>query len=609
MSLLGQRATVIGHVGTILALSLWAAMVPAQQTNEAVGETAAPSTGLAEIVVTATRRGTAVQNTPISLTAFTSDDIAAQGLADLNGLVQSTPGLAIRDMGGPSMDEFEIRGLNSQGGNSSMVGEYIDEIPLATATGSQFGKGSFNPDLYDLARVEVLRGPQGTLYGSSSMGGTIRLIPHDPELHTFTGSAEEVVSDTISGGDINHHENAMVNLPLGDTAALRIVGSFADDSGWVQRRVIQDGAIAVDAGAFPYVTRPSNFYTAPLQEEVSGANTSNSHSIRASLLWQPTDNLTIQPTALYEYDQLAAPPSVDVNGYPTHPTTPSVWAHYEPFDSPEPQTNSLSFGSLKAVYRLPEASITSATGYFNRSFVSLEDTAEGFDAALVLPAYDASAGGIGNSVSTRGPGLLEQDSTRQLSQELRINSTTPLSLPGDLGGLDYVFGYFYQDLHSNDFLDTFAQQGEAILHGPYLYVESQPETIIQNAVYGNLNWRISPEFEWQAGFRHYHYSLGAHSEEYGAFSAGAPCGNSCPYFSTASISATGTIPSTTFTFHIDPNHMVYATIAKGFRLGGVSGDAGPTPVVPASNTNPLFASSVANECAVQAKVLLTTTCN
>jgi len=119
---------------------------------------------LEEIVVTATRRETTVQSTPISITAVDAAQIASRGLTDLNSVIQATPGLAIRDLGGP-MDEFEIRGLNSQGGNSSMVGAYFGEIPLATALGSQFGKGVVNPGLYDLNRVEVLRGPQGTLYG------------------------------------------------------------------------------------------------------------------------------------------------------------------------------------------------------------------------------------------------------------------------------------------------------------------------------------------------------------------------------------------------------------------------------------------------------------
>jgi iron complex outermembrane receptor protein len=562
---------------------------------------------LEEIIVTATRRETTVQSTPISITAVDAAQIASRGLTDLNSVIQATPGLAIRDLGGP-MDEFEIRGLNSQGGNSSMVGAYFGEIPLATALGSQFGKGVVNPGLYDLNRVEVLRGPQGTLYGASSMGGTVRLIPNDPQLNTYAASTEEVASGTISGGGINHAENGMLNLPLGDTAAVRIVGSFSNDSGWVQRNVIQDGAVGVDTGAYPSTQRPSNFYTAPLQENLTGVNTTIIDSIRAEFLWKPVDELTINPAFWYQYSQLAAPPSIDVNGAPTHPSTPQVWAHWEPIDTPEPQTSTLSFGSLNLVYRFPSVSLTSATGYWNHNFISLEDGIEGFDPALGLPGYDASAGGIGNVVSYRGAGLLEQDSTRQISEEFRINSNHPVSLPFIPGTFDYVAGYFYEDIHSTVSADVQAQEGTKVLGGPNLFVEAQPEILVQNAIYGHLSWRLSPQFEVEGGFRHYNYSLGASSFQYGAISAGAALCNTCQYFSSASIGASGTIPSLTLTYNIDPDHMAYAKIDKGVRLGGVSGDVGPVPVAPPNSTNPLLVSQIANECAVQNKVLLQT-CN
>jgi outer membrane receptor protein involved in Fe transport len=586
---------------------LWTAQT--QATDDATTESQLQSGELEEIFVTATRRETTVQTTPISITAVDAAQIAIRGLPDLNTVIQATPGLAIRDLGGPAA-EFEIRGLNSQGGNSSMVGEYFGEIPLAAPLGSQFGKGVVNPGLYDLNRVEVLRGPQGTLYGSSSMGGTVRLIPNDPQLKTYAASTEESVSYTASGGGINHAENGMLNLPLGDTAAVRIVGSFSNDSGWVQRNVIQDGAVGVDSGFYPNTQRPANFYAAPLQQNLTGVNTSLTDSVRAQILWKPVEELTVKPTFWYQYSRLAAPPSIDVNGAPTHPTTPSVWAHWEPFDSPEPQTSSLSFGSLDVSYRFPAFTLTSATGYWNNNFVSLEDVSEGFTSAIALPAYDASAGGVGNVVNYRGSGLLEQDSTWQISEELRINSNAPVSLPAIPGTFDYVAGYFYQDIHSDTALFSAAQQaGNVLGGGSALFIEGQPEVLVQNAVYGHLSWRISPQFELEGGFRHYHYSLGATSFQYGAFSAGAALCNTCPYNSAASIGASGTIPSITLTYNIDSQHMLYAKVDKGVRLGGVAGDVGPIPVAPASSTNPLLGSQVANECAVQAKLLLTQTCN
>ncbi len=563
---------------------------------------AAPPTELGEIVVTATRERTTVQTTPLSITAVTAAQIASRGLVNVDSLIRSVPGIAVRDTGGPGEEEYEIRGLNSQGGNSSMVGMYFGEIPLSTAMGSQLGKNLMNLGLYDVRRVEVLRGPQGTLYGSSSMGGTIRVLPNRPQLNTFAASTEEVLSDTVSGGGLNHQENGMVNIPLGHTAAVRIVGSFTNDSGWIDRRVIQDGAVAVDSGAFPFLSRPGNFYTAPLQENLQGVNTTQIHSARVEFLWKPLKNLTIEPIAMYQMVQQGAPPAADVNGLPTHPATPKVLAHYEIYDTPEPQTDSLSFGSLDVVYQFPTFSVTSATGLWHRNFLDLQGCTEMVSGAIGIPVYDAAAGGIGPCESSMGMGTLEQDYSRQLSDEFRVTSTAP-------GPVQWVAGYFYQDLYSEDNISSIAPQATPILGGTSLFVGSLPEVMIQNAVYGHVSWRLSPHFAVAAGFRHYHYSLSETSTEHGVFSVLGVEGNAVPYNSAASIAASGTVPSVTLTYNINPDHMLYVRIDKGFRLGGASGDTGPIPVVAASNTNPIFAAQVANECGLQAKVLLTTTCN
>ena len=133
------------------------------------------SSQLEEIVVTAEERESTVQKTPISLTAISGHDIQDRGLTTLGDLVQSVPGVSIRTSG-PGMTEFEMRGVSSTGGNSPTVGFYYDDVSLTAPSASNEGKIVISPDLYDLSRVEVLRGPQGTLYGSGSMGGTIKVV-------------------------------------------------------------------------------------------------------------------------------------------------------------------------------------------------------------------------------------------------------------------------------------------------------------------------------------------------------------------------------------------------------------------------------------------------
>ena len=218
------------------------------------------STELPEVVITATKRESTVQDTPISVTAISAADIANKGLTDFNSLAQTVPGIAMRTSG-PGQTEFEMRGLNSAGGNTSVVGFYLDETALSSPASAQLGKVVIDPNLYDLNRVEILRGPQGTLYGSSSMGGTVKVVPNAPQLGEFVVSGETVVSETGSGGGTNFTQNGMVNLPLGTDVALRIVGSSDSESGWLNRYVFADGAVLTDGATG---ARPPGFYTAPL---------------------------------------------------------------------------------------------------------------------------------------------------------------------------------------------------------------------------------------------------------------------------------------------------------------------------------------------------------
>ena len=285
-----RRTYVVVFTVAALVGSAGAARVDAAEPQTS----AAPSNRLTEIVVTATKRRTLAQDTPISMTVLTAANIADRGLTDFNTLAQGIPGLSMRTAG-PNETEYEMRGLNSSGGNTSMVGVYLDDIALSAPASEQLGKVIINPNLYDLQRVEVLHGPQGTLYGSSSMGGTVRLIPASPELRNFDASGETIVSDTGSGGGINFTQNGMVNLPFGSIAALRLVGSHTTTSGWLNRYVLADGAVQSDTCPSTPCYRPSNFYTAPLISTTARVNSSTDDSFRAILLYQPNDQLKITP--------------------------------------------------------------------------------------------------------------------------------------------------------------------------------------------------------------------------------------------------------------------------------------------------------------------------
>src|SRR5271165_1635116 len=197
------------------------------------------SPGLEEIVVTAEKRESTVQATPISITALSATDLAQENITTVEDLVGKVPGISLRTAG-PGQTEYEMRGLSAGGGTAATVGFYIDETPLSASAVALNGRTVIDPDLFDLNHVETLRGPQGTLYGSGSMGGTIKLVTNQPKLSMFEAATDTTVSDTAHGGT-NAGGSLMLNLPLGEIAALRTVMTAKYISGFIDRIIAPPG--------------------------------------------------------------------------------------------------------------------------------------------------------------------------------------------------------------------------------------------------------------------------------------------------------------------------------------------------------------------------------
>jgi iron complex outermembrane recepter protein len=603
--------TARSRIAQAIGMAVGLALAGSAYADAAADASSGPSDQLQEVVVTAEKRTATVQETAASITAVSQQDIADRGIVDFNTLAQSVAGISMRTSG-PGQTEFEMRGLNSAGGNTSQVGFYLDETPLSSPASSQLGKEEIDPTLYDLNRVEVLRGPQGTLYGSSSMGGTVKLVPNMPQLGTISASGEQQTSYTGSGGSINEKVNGMLNLPIGDTLAVRIVGSQSYDSGWIKRLVFQDG-LPVDSGTFALGTnaRPPNFYSYPLAETLDGANTTEITSLRAIVLWKPIDTLTITPMVMYQLTQQGAPNAVDVNGNPTHPTTPDVWAHWEPYDSAEPQRDRFTLGSLKIEWQLPGFQVTSATANWNRNTLVSQDSTEENNDAFGFPQYNAGVSptgdplGIGPSgPAPNGPSVTEKDYTSQFTEELRATSTGS-------GPFQWIVGYFYQDLYSE--WDEWAVAPQAsptfvaigLPPTTSLYIDYQPQVITQNAEFGEVSWQFTPDLKGTVGLRHYHYSFSQNNEEYGVFTVNGGLGfPNTPYYTSAADTASGTDPKFDLSYNIDKDFMVYATAAKGFRLGGANQ---PIPTAPPVSCAAPQGPLQGNEVALQAKIL--NTCN
>jgi iron complex outermembrane recepter protein len=519
---------------------LWLAAAPVAALAQENSDT------LQEVVVTATRRESTVHETPISITAVSGEDIQSRGVTDFDSLAASVPGLAIKSSG-PGQTEFEMRGLASVGGNSAVVGFYLDDTPLSAPGGAFNGRVVIDPDLYDLNRVEVLRGPQGTLYGSSSMGGTIKVITNAPDPKSFDVSGQAILSDT-DGGGFNYAENGMLNLPLGSDAALRIVGTESHNSGWLDRVVIAEPDFPTETG--PGFSTRGDVLSAPVSDDYKGVNYEDLTGARATILWSPTDRLDITPMVFFQH--------IDQGGLNQIDSVPGTNAHYQPFDFPEGYDDRITLGSLSVKYRFDGFDLVSSTAYWKREAELIEDPNEELQWALsnafgaLFPFY-ISQGGFGNATPD-----FEQDYTDQWSEEVRVTST------GD-SAFQWLFGYFYSDFDSATNLNVIWPAAEPAFGTDNAFTQNQPIKILQNSGFGEISYQITSQLKATAGVRRYSFVSEITNSQSGALSA---TGDASVLTTSNTERSQGANPKAELTYEPNKDLLLYATAARGFRPGG-----------------------------------------
>jgi len=257
-----RRHALLAATALAAAIAL-PAIASAQQSTDTVEE----------LIVTATKRDATILDVPFSINAQTQADIQRSGAVTLEDLSRNVASLTIQNLG-PGQSQVSVRGVSAgqvvrdQPGVKEQVGVYLDESVISLSL--------FTPDvdLFDLNRVETLRGPQGTLFGSGSVGGTIRYITNQPKLDIHEGTVEANLN-TLKGGDVGGYVKGAVNLPLSDKAALRVVGYATEYAGFVD---------ALGEGG----TRKNN------------VNDGYRRGGRVSLLIEPTENISITPRLVYQ---------------------------------------------------------------------------------------------------------------------------------------------------------------------------------------------------------------------------------------------------------------------------------------------------------------------
>ena len=432
------------------ALSLCTEAVVAQTAAQGA---VASDTALAEIIVTATRRSESIQNVAGQVTALTSGTLDQIGARDFNDFAGFVPGLSYA-ASGASTNLIVIRGITTGSQLSSAIGLYLDDVPLGASTSFGVGYQSLNINAFDLSRVEVLNGPQGTLYGATSLGGTVKYVTAVPDLKAFSAQAGVGVSSTEHGG-INHSYTGMVNLPFGNgIGAVRIDGYQEYDSGYAKD---------------PIYHRDNQGW-------------SRSEGGRFSLLIQPTDALDIRLSASTQHI-----PSESADVAFRNPVThqPTYGTYDQAYPTFQPSDYSLTMYSGVVSYDFSFAKLASISGY------QINNGTSNTDESFVYQAVLAGFGGGADLWS-----LYVNTTTKKFTQELRLASHDNTYFQWLVGG------YFDTEKTSEivDLLD-FANPGGTFF-GLSPFTSFLPSTYREYAAYADATVFITKQLELGLGVRY-----------------------------------------------------------------------------------------------------------
>ena len=497
---------------------------------------------LAEVIVTAQKRVMPLHDVPFSVSAPDPEQLRRATVTGIVDLARNVASLIIADLG-PGQSQIAMRGISAgqvirdQPGVKEQVGVYLDESPISVAL--------FTPDLelYDLQRFEVLRGPQGTLFGSGSLSGTLRYITQQPKLKTPEGSAELGLSSVTDGGT-GGAVRGLINLPIGDTAALRVAAYRNELPGFIDA-IQPDGSIKKDVN----------------QGTRSGA--------RLALLYAPNENLRITPRIVYQKLETDGYPRVDLfnilaNPYTTTQPRVTMGDRQQYTQQREGITDNFKLSDLKVEYTIGSATLTSVTSYTDREVVVLRD------ASQLAGSVTFDVGGTPAEARINSP-LYDTTQLKGFSQELRVASN------GD-EPLQWVAGAFFQDIDRHYGQNLSTPGYDAITQRLFNVVSAQlnapPDTpfysnlfytMQQYAAFGEGTYRFADAWRLTGGLRYYRYSEDRVLNFGGFFADPTPAGG-VP----ASARSDGLSPRLILSYKLNDNAQFNLQAARGFRLGGIN---------------------------------------
>ncbi len=542
---------------------------------------------LEEIVVTATRRAESVQDIPINISAFGGGELERQRIDNLRDFARHVPGLTVVDQGPRSSSPMIIRGLNvdvlrageavtnSSGGT---VATYFGEVPVY-----------IDLDLVDIERVEVLRGPQGTLYGASSLGGNVRFLPRKPDTEAFAVEAHGRTFAIDEADDFSYQADIVVNVPFAGNWAFRGVARYTDRAGWIDQPFIVPQS---DIG-FVDPEDPASF---------TGKEDTNDWqrtTLRGGLLWDATENLSLQLNYNYQKDEiggrqsshknlcenvlsgtsgrtdLTTPPAAGPYPAPSFPAGCSVsdFEYVNAYRVDEPNERENSIWNLDILWDFGFAELTSATGYTVYTEIGQRDQTD------LLLNFEYTYG----DYPTFTAYTLEDFDNTLITQEFRLVSQ------GD-SRLNWIAGFFYSDFDRDEASTEFTP-GYDVWPGAFAadtnsveYFQIILEDFQEWAVFGELGYDFTDRWQATVGARYFdvedEFSQGfafpiCSQQGFCDPSPPPPPGSPIPPYVVPNTGPSRSFDDTVFkintSFDFSDNILGYLTWSEGYRNGGSNG--------------------------------------
>jgi iron complex outermembrane receptor protein len=501
---------------------------------------------LDEIVVTASKRDEKLHDVAMSVTALGANDLALRQETGFLDWAAQVPGLSLQTSD-PAFSRLIIRGENV-GSVGALIATTVDDIPFfmsgAQADGAFF---SANVDTYDLQRIEVLRGPQGTLYGAAAEGGIVKYVTNLPNLNKFEGGVS-VGGESVDGGSTTGNVKGFVNVPFWDNkAALRVSAVESGVPGWIDNPQLGE----------------------------SNINSGSSYSLRASLLVQPVSDFTARVTVFEQHLRTTGNNEVQVVGSAANPMAPPanqfdrVAGFVNNTSLAQEEDNSLKYGALNLAYDFHWATLMSATSYgrFNLHFTNDESNlnlAPGFTYGdFISGIYGQPALMQGNQV----------EFVHKFNQELRLTSDPGNTIFGH--GFDWQIGGFFT--HESTTLTqpytALDAADPATVLAPALGGAVIPGDYKEHSFFADITYHFNTALDLELGGRNTDVKQNSQVNLECCILYGPSNTNYAPLFSSQSSTTWSVAPR----WHINEDTLAYVRVATGFRPGGPNF---PTPTLP-----------------------------